>query len=163
LHFPLTYSWQGLIITSFAVWILVEVMCRKKLLHPSYAFLVMFPILFDVIADIFKLYTNVPHFAKALHFTNSAIFAVILLSSVYLIRKKISGFDYWLTWTTVVAVGAMYDLEEFWESIFLHTNRYVGGAAELTDITADCFGAIFMILVIWLIMKLRKKRLPENN
>lgn len=163
LNLSLTYSWPGLIITALAVWVLIEVMYRKRLLDPSFLFIAIIAILLDAGGDIFKLYTNVPHYAKFLHFTNSALFAVMLLVGIYHYHKRVSGLDYWRTWTTVVAVGAMYDLEEFWESMILHNNRYVGGAAELTDITADFFGVLTVILVVWLIMKFKTKQLSDDK
>lgn len=157
LHATLVYSWFGLVITAVAVWSSLEFANRQRPIRPLAWAIAFVPILLDAGGDILKFYATIPNYAWFLHYSSSGLFAVVLMLWTLQNRKKITGWDYWYAWTMVVSVGALYDLEEFWESTFLHNNRYLGGSVELIDITFDCLGALTAIIIVWAVLKVKKR------
>jgi uncharacterized membrane protein YjdF len=133
---------------------------QRQAHHPLAWFATFLAISLDAGGDIFKFYQNIPHYDKYVHFTNSAIFAGVLLLYLYFRenRHKLIGWDYWFAWASVMAFGGLYEMEEFWESVFLHNNRWGGGSDTMTDITSNCLGALTAILIGWIVMKIKKHR-----
>jgi uncharacterized membrane protein YjdF len=104
-----------------------------------------------------KLYQDIPHYDKYVHFAISAAGVAIILLLLARHEAKLNARDYLLALTSIISIGALYELEEFWESALLHTNRWGGGSDTLTDMTANLLGAALAVFIGWLIIHYRHR------
>jgi len=165
LHFTLVYTWLGLIVTVLGIWVLMETTHRKRAHHPASWFMALAAVGVDAGGDMLKFYQNVPHYDKYVHFAISAAGVAIILFLLARQDAALRGRDYLLALTSIVSLGALYELEEFWESALFHTNRWGGGPDTLTDITANIFGATLAVVAGFIIIHYRRRRAltPQNS
>jgi len=149
LRLTVVYTWFGLIITVLAIWLTMELTHRRRPHRPVAWFLALIAVAADAAGDIFKLYDIIPHYDKYMHFSISGVGVIVVTLMTWRYRPVLMARDYLLSLTSIVAVGALYELEEFWESAFFHTNRWGGGSDSMTDMTANMAGALLAFGIVW--------------
>jgi uncharacterized membrane protein YjdF len=161
LHFSLVYTWFGLIVTVLGIWALMELTNRKKSHHPVSWFLALTVVSADAGGDMLHFYEHIPHFDKYVHFSISAVGVIIVLLLIHRHAAQLHARDYLLAASAVIALGALYEMEEFWESVLLKSNRWGGGSDTLTDLTANVAGALLATAVGWCVARSMKQKVPR--
>jgi hypothetical protein len=173
LHFSLEFTWLGLLLTSGAVWLACE-MITKEFHHnelpprsQGLAFMgAAIPIYADALGDINRWYGAISHYDKYLHFLGGAAAAglVLLVIYTYAKRKKASftiseNWVAWISFLIATALGVLYEFEEYLEDYFTGSHRSGGGPDTAGDLLFDTFGAILVIVTVWLVWKAKKKKI----
>ncbi len=154
-HFTLVYTWFGLLVTMLMGWALLEITHRYRPHHPASWFLGLGIAMNDMGGDMFKLYATIPHYDKYVHFFVSAAVTVMMLLFVRQRGERVTIRASWLAGTTVVSLGALYDLEEYWESIIFHTNRWGGGTDTMLDLSANTAGVLLALASVAIALRKR--------
>jgi len=166
LHFTLDFSWLGLVLTAIAVWFILEFVkyiSQKKYHYNFPVFIFIIPtinILFDAFGDIFHLYSRINGYDKIMHFFGGAAacsLAFFILKGIFLRRdlflsNKFIGF---FSFLIANFLGILYELEEFFESLFLHNNRLGDRFDTPGDLFFNMMGALVGVLIVLIIQRAR--------
>ncbi len=137
LHFKLTFSWFGLMITAAVVWGIVEFLWRKlAALHATakgwLLFFILAALLIDLLGDVLGWYGAYLWYDQFAHFMGgaaAAIAAVVVLRATNIlpdvaIQPQLSfGAQLLITVSLVTLLGVFYELEEYAETVVLKNNR----------------------------------------
>ncbi|MEW6408167.1 MAG: hypothetical protein AB1465_05775 [Patescibacteria group bacterium] len=168
LKFTLEFSWLGLFLTALAVWLGLELLAyfsKKKYQYnfPVFIFLIpAFNILFDAIGDTFHWYSKFSWYDQAMHFSGGAAGAAVIffILRVIFLRQKIlsARFIAFIAFLISNFFGILYELEEYFESFFLHNNRLGGRFDTPNDLFFNMIGALVGVLLAILIVQMKKKK-----
>jgi len=167
LQFNTQFTWLGLIITAiFSLTLLEKVAHRYKqkkgrYLHWSVWIIVTIALGLDTAGDFFHLYANITWWDQLVHYTNGAIinFTLFAIINAFWIDKfkfsllftkgrlKLALF---LSTTSTVSLGTLYEMEECLEDVFFHTNRLGPGTDTANDLTMNVLGALTVVAVIYI-------------
>jgi hypothetical protein len=173
LKFTLEFSWLGLFVTALFVWLGLEFLAhfsRKRYQYnfPIFVFLIpTFNVLLDAIGDTFYLYSKFLWYDQLMHFLGGAAGAAIIffiLHEIFL-RRKINLSAKFIAFVAFLAsnfFGILYELEEYFESFFLHNNRLGDRFDTPDDLFFNMVGALIGILIILAIIKFGKKGFVKN-
>ncbi len=161
LHFPLDFSWLGLIITSLLVWITVELtiyLLKSPEQLPAILGLSLMLVFLDASGDIFRFYSQFGFYDRLLHFVAGAVIAYILF---VLIQKFFINFRFCRFFCALLIIGttnlfgALYEIEEYLEDVFVHHRplRLGDGPDTADDLLMNLLGSIFMISAIIILKK----------
>lgn len=163
LKFTLEFSWLGLFLTAGAVWLGLELLAhvaRKRYQYqfPVFIFLIpTFNILFDAFGDIFRWYSKFLWYDQLMHFLGGMAGVVIIffiLQGIFLRREILSaGFIAFIAFLISNFFGILYELEEYFESFFLHNNRLGDRFDTPNDLFFNMMGAVVGILIVLAIQK----------
>jgi len=168
LKFKLDFTWLGLILTAGLIWMLIEginyflkTRCRR-LFHPMTWFSAFFIISLDMLGDILHFYSTYGWYDRILHFTGSVATSIIILSVFIAVNSsgihKMGDFlIYYLTFTSIIALGVFYELEEYFEDYFTLSNRLGDGLDTMNDIFLEVLGVAAVISLVIIIKKIRKR------
>ena len=133
LHFEVKFTWLGLIITGGGVYGFLEFLNYYLKKHHQagihwVAFLLgLIPVVFDVAGDMFYFY-NYWWYDISAHFLGSAAAAGIIFAFFKILRR--TNFVNWylgtrifFAFTTAVALGVLFELEEFGEDLLTCYHR----------------------------------------
>ncbi len=177
LHYSLEFTWLGLVLTSGLVWLACELV-MKKFSHdemPSsvqgLAFLgAAAPVYADALADMNRWYGSISHFDKYLHFLGGVAAAglVILIVSTLAKRKKpeftvSNNWVAWISFLIALALGVLYEFEEYLEDVFTGSSRSGGSADTASDLLFDAIGAALVVVTVWLVWKSKKTRKKSSG
>lgn len=172
LHFSLEFTWLGLMLTSGAIWLACELIL-KSFTHnelpaksQGLAFVgAAIPTYADAIGDINRWYGAIPHYDKYLHFLGGAAAAGLVILIIYAYAKKkrpsftvSQNWVAWISFLIAVALGVLYEFEEYLEDYFTGSHRSGGSWDSVGDLIYDTLGAILVIVTVWLVWKSRKKK-----
>lgn len=168
-HLSLQFTWRGLLTTSIAVFIFLEIAGyfyhQKKgdFLHWIVWLLALISIGLDVIADIFHLYARFSWWDQTLHSFTSAVICFIVfivISAFWLDTFKFSllkgharlRLALFLAATSTMTIAALYEVEEYTEDLIFGTNRLGPGTDTANDLMFNGMGIIIMVIVLWFIL-----------
>jgi len=163
LHVPLDFSWFGLIITSGVAWIAIELLFGRlgdgRKLRIA-MLLSLMAVLLDAAGDVFRLYSRVIWYDKALHIIGGAVVAYL----VYLLVERAIGAlrpSTQMLFMVGVAnlLGAAYEIEEWLEDVWVHGKmlRLGDGPDTADDLLMNIVGAV-MVAGIIVVYESRKKK-----
>lgn len=167
LKFTLEFSWLGLFLTAGAVWFGLELLSyfAKKRYHlqfPAFIFLIpAFNVLLDAAGDTFFWYSKFLWYDQLMHFLGGAAGASVLffiLQGIFSRRKIILSKRFIALIAFLVSnfFGILYELEEYFESFFLHNNRLGDRFDTPNDLFWNMTGALIgVLLAVWIV---RRKR-----
>lgn len=157
LNVQVTYTTFGLLLTSTAVFLGIEIVHRLIQSHHPVGLQwwstlpVVASTLLDAGGDFFHWYSRFAWFDTALHFfgTFAATAFVWNIVSIFLKNKADHRILLWATCASGIALGAVYEIEEYLEDFVTASNRLGDGPDTGNDLTMDALGAVAFILVLW--------------
>lgn len=175
LSFNLEYTWLGLVITSSAAFIILEITARKykkikgHYLHWSVWLIVVFGLGLDAAGDFFHLYGQYYWWDRVVHFfvSAAACFTIFTVISAFWIDKfkfcllfksgkmHLASF---LALTTTISLSAIYEIEEYTEDLIFHTNRLGPGTDTADDLLLNVLGALSAIIFLQIYYRLTGDR-----
>ena len=169
-HNDLSYTWLGLAITTTAVVTAIEVFnhhlstFHQRELPWQVWMYALAALTVDVAGDITHWYTIYPWYDTLAHFIGGAMATLVIwhILSAYFhsIQLRLPlvihfGFAYAIT----LALGCLYEIEEFLEDVFTGSQRSGGNADTAIDLSMNTLGASLAITIIWYFL-LRRKTAP---
>lgn len=168
---PLTleFTWFGLILTASVAWGTVELISwrlRKvgaQSLWGGTLLLVLISQCTDAGGDIFRLYGTYSWYDQVAHIIGGAAVALIffnLLTSLHAAQRVKLGFKLrgWLAVMGSMAVGSLYEIEEYSEDIIRNAHRLGDAFDTANDLLCNTIGAgLLMLIIVW--VRNRKKLL----
>lgn len=156
LHFELTFSWFGLIVTAAVVWGIVEFLWRKlAALHATkkgwLLFFILASLLIDLLGDVLGWYGSFLWYDKFAHFMGgiSAAIAIVIVLRATTVLPDVSApspFSFGLQLLLVVSLvtffGVIYELEEYAETVILKNNRLGDMLDTPNDLLLNLLGSI---------------------
>ena len=175
LKFSLDFTWLGLLITAAVSWAAIEIVAKKyqqKKQHPlhwSIWTIVLIGLTLDAFGDFFHWYSQFNWWDQIVHFSVSAVicFTLFIIITAFWIdnfkfsllfkssRMKLSLF---LAATTTLSLGALYEIEEYLEDIFFHTNRLGPGVDTANDLFLNFLGMAAVIIGLTIYYLITHKR-----
>lgn len=138
-------------------------------LHWSVWIVVTIALGLDAAGDFFHLYANVTWWDQFVHYGVSAIinftlFAVI--NAFWIDKFKFSllfktgrlKLALFLSTTSTISLGALYEVEEYLEDFFFQTNRLGDGVDTANDLTMNILGAITIVVIVYIHYLITRKR-----
>lgn len=159
------FTWLGLVITSVFILILLEITAYRyyKLkghyLHYSIWIITAIALWLDAAGDFFHLYGTINWWDQAVHYGVSAIAAFSLFAVInafwidkfkYSLLLKEGKFKLalFLAATSTISLGALYEIEEYLEDIFFHTNRLGPGTDTANDLLMNSAGVLTTVIIL---------------
>lgn len=167
---PLTleFTWLGLVLTASVAWAGVEIISwrlRKSGARNLWAgtfFLVLLSQCTDAFGDILLLYGTYSWYDQVAHVVGGMalglVFAVTFIAAqaagVARFGKKSLGA---LAVACAMALGSLYELEEYLEDVLTGSNRLGTGMDTGNDMLMNTIGAIAVVLVVQLVAHRRTR------
>ncbi len=175
LQFNTQFTWLGLVITSVFILTLLEITACKyrqkkgHYLHWSIWIIVTIALSLDAAGDFFHLYEKIFWWDKAVHYSVSAIMAFtlfVVINAFWIDKFKYSlllkegrlKLALFLATASTVSMGALYEVEEYLEDIFFHTNRLGPGTDTANDLSLNILGAITTVIIVSVYYAITRKR-----
>lgn len=175
LQFNTQFTWLGLVITSCACLILLEITAYKykqkkgNYLHWSIWLIVAAGLSLDAFGDFFHLYSRYNWWDQFAHLFISVVvcFTLFIVISAFWIDKfkfsllmktgrlKLSLF---LAATSAMSLSALYEIEEYLEDIVFHTNRLGPGVDTANDLFCNLTGVLIAVGFVTVYYLITKKR-----
>lgn len=170
LHFTVDYTWFGLLITSLAVFLFLEIGNRilKTRLHASLHW-TAWPLSFGMVAcdafgDMLHLYGQLDWYDRVIHLLGGAAATVI----IYSIFTSVARAHEWrhphhlsLLFSLGLATtfGVLYEIEEYLEDWANLTNRLGDGPDTANDLLMNLLGSLAVVFIIGITRYARKRRI----
>ena len=176
LNYSPQFTWRGLLSTSIITFIILEVIAYlyykkkdNKSLHSSVWILTFIAIFLDFIADVFHFYARFDWWDQALHFTSSNLicFIIFVIISAFWLDKfqfklmhKLTRlrFAIYISSVSALALGALYEVEEYSEDLIYGTQRSGLGTDTANDLMFNFLGILVMSLSLWVILSRAKRK-----
>lgn len=158
LHFTLDFSWLGLMLTGGFIWAAIEISSRRLLLSvgqglPWVVYIVgLFGTSWDALGDIAHFYNQFDWYDQVAHFNGGMTPALIFFFIFTLLvrRGKLSIGPKLLAFFAVASanvLGILYEIEEYLEDVFFHTNRLGDGPDTANDLMLNLIGSVIAVLI----------------
>ena len=171
----LQFTWLGLIITAAAGWAIVEAVGlgyrrqKGRPLPASIWAIVFFGLAMDASGDILQLYGRFLWWDRAVHVSVSAIacFTLFLVVNAFwidgfrfamLMRRGRMKLSLLLAAAGTMALGAVYEIEEYTEDRLFGTNRLGPGVDTADDLFLNLVGVAAAVAIILIHFVLTRKR-----
>lgn len=166
-HFTLDFTWLGLMLTSALTLIIIEIIsyCSNKntsepLLGIVY-FMASVSVFLDAMSDIFHFYSRFWFTDNILHFLGGGCMALVFFSVIKAYinagKIKLGSFSH-IFFSICIAsfMGTIYEIEEYSESYFFHTDRLGDGFDTANDLFMNNLGAIIFCVIVYFYISRRK-------
>ena len=175
LQFNTQFTWLGLVITSISVLTLLEITAYKykqkkgHYLHYSIWIIVTTALSLDAAGDFFHLYGKINWWDQVVHYGVSAIMAFTLFAVInafwvdkfkysLLFKEGRLKLALFLAAASSISLGAIYEIEEYLEDVFFHTNRLGPGTDTANDLTMNVSGVLTMVIIISIHYMITRRR-----
>ncbi|MEK7640147.1 MAG: DUF2238 domain-containing protein [Patescibacteria group bacterium] len=165
---PLTleFTWFGLILTASVAWGAVELISLRlrkvgaQSLWGGTLLLVLISQCTDAGGDIFRLYSAYNWYDQVAHVVGGAAVALIffnLLTSLHIAQRIQLGVKFrgWLAVMGSMAIGSLYELEEYGEDVIFGSHRLGDAFDTANDMLMNTLGALLLILII---VRIRRRK-----
>lgn len=166
LQFNLQFTWLGLIITATFAFALLEFTAHKykqkkgHYLHWSIWIIITAALSLDSFGDFFHLYGKIVWWDQAVHYFVNAIIAFtlfVVINAFWIDKFKYSlllktgrlKLSLFLAATSTISLGALYEVEEYLEDLFFHTNRLGPGTDTANDLALNILGVLTTVIFIY--------------
>ena len=173
-HFKIHFSWLTLASLTLIGWLTWEIISHylKKqggysLINPI-AFLCLSAIYVDALGNVYQWYTDIGWYDRLAHLIGGGAaggiaFAILwALNSSGKIRLSTKAIGIFAL-SMAAALGALYEIEEYFEDRFLGSHRLGDGPDVADDLFLDIVGALVVILIIILCLRLFRKKKSKAN
>lgn len=175
LQFSLEYTWLGLVITSAAVFIVLEITALKykkikgHYLHWSVWVITVAGLALDAAGDFFHLYGKYSWWDQFVHIFVSGMvcfYLFIIISAFWLDKFKFSllfktgrlDLALFMAATSTMTLSAFYEIEEYAEDFLFHTSRLGPGADTANDLLCNLAGVLAAVFFVLIYYSLTRKR-----
>ena len=175
LQFNTQFTWLGLVITSIFILTLLEITAYKyrqkkgHYLHWSIWIIVTTALSLDAAGDFFHLYGNISWWDQVVHYSVSVIMAFTLFAVInafwidkfkysLLLKEGRLKLALFLSATSTISLGALYEVEEYLEDVLFHTNRLGPGTDTANDLSLNILGALTTVFVVYVYYLITHKR-----
>lgn len=175
LQFNTQFTWLGLVITSISILTLLEITAHKyrqkkgHYLHWSIWIIITTALGLDAAGDFFHLYGKISWWDQGVHYAVSAIMTFTLFAVInafwidkfkysLLLKEGRLKLALFLATASTISLGALYEVEEYLEDVFFHTNRLGPGVDTANDLTLNILGAITTVIIISVYYLITHKR-----
>lgn len=159
LHFQLDFTWFGLVITCFSVWLSLEIIsliCKHFCQKPLSGLVMLIAaggIYIDAFGDILHFYSRFGWYDKLAHLIGGTATAVVILAIVWSFCqcKKIKVGFFGQSFIVVAGaslLGALYEIEEYLEDYFTGSHRLGDGPDTANDMLMNLIGACAIIVIV---------------
>lgn len=169
LNYEVVYTWPGLVLTSGATLLVIELVNRALKQRgvqslPWFVWGLAFAsILVDTLGDIAGYYASIPGYDKGAHFLGGVTATVVLLSIILpLLERRMSlpaptvhGLSLMLAYAFTALAGTYYEIEEYVEDLFTGSHRSGGSSDTAADILMNTLGSTLVIVVIYVSHRVR--------
>ena len=161
---PLTleFTWFGLILTAGFAWGALEFISWRlrrvgaQSLWGGTFLLALVSQCADAFGDIFRLYGTYSWYDQVAHALGGAAVALVFftlftsLSNQKLIQLGLK-FRGWLAVMGAMAMGSLYEIEEYSEDVIRHAHRLGDAFDTANDMLCNTLGALLLVLtIVWL-------------
>ncbi|PJE58369.1 MAG: hypothetical protein COU81_01120 [Candidatus Portnoybacteria bacterium CG10_big_fil_rev_8_21_14_0_10_36_7] len=158
LHFPLSFTWAGLILTLSVAWLGIEIISfissklTTRSLNNSAMIAITISLYFDAIGDINLYYQNIASYDQWAHFIGGAAATMVAYSFIknLSLSSKISlpkiGIYLFSIFTTT-CLGSIYEIEEYLEDYFTGSHRLGDGPDTANDLLLSLTGAVMIMII----------------
>lgn len=160
LQYSVYFTWRGLVVTSVVCWLIIEIFSfiLKRKYHTAlsgWIYLAVAVTLYvDALGDLFGWYGAYAWYDQVAHFNGGFWLALIIWEVLRQFRTKLSFHGHlFFCWTTVLALGSLYEIEEYSEDLIFHSSRLGDAFDTVNDILMNGSGALLMLFIIWLIYR----------
>ncbi len=166
--FPLSleFTWLGLVLTASLAWLALEVISwrlRKVGAGNLWGWTFLAALLSqctDAFGDILRLYGTYGWYDQVAHIVGGAVVALVFYNIFYNLQghgslRLTKGWMYTFSIFSSMAIGSLYELEEYGEDVLFHSNRLGSAFDTGNDMLMNTIGAIVLVLSIVLA---RRKR-----
>lgn len=165
----LDFTWRGLVVTLLAVWAFMEATSwwlNKKRGGPIHAIVFLLPFLsifVDALGDIHHWYVTYSWYDQVAHFTGGGSTVVLFWNIMLrLVREDARERQPWIVYQLAlgyaVAVGMLYEFEEYTEDVIFKSNRLGDGPDTVNDLLLNFLGAIVYLTLVALIRRCIHKK-----
>ncbi len=175
LQFNTQFTWLGLVITSCACLILLEITAYKykkikgHYLHWSIWLIVAAGLSLDAFGDFFHLYGRYSWWDQFAHSFISAVICFtlfIVISAFWIDKFKFSllmktgrlKLSLLLAATSAMSLSALYEIEEYVEDVIFHTNRLGPGTDTANDLVCNLTGILITVAFVTIYYLITHKR-----
>ncbi len=161
-NFSLDFSWLGLVITTGAIWLVLELAGDL----PGYIWIIaLVGVFLDAASDIFNLYSRFSYWDRLVHFMGGVLAARVLLYFALRLEEKgeLKLGNKFLLPAVILGVcflGFLYEYEEFLiDKLYFGYPKALGdGVDTVDDIFMNLVGAAAVSVYYYLNQTLRWKR-----
>jgi hypothetical protein len=171
----LQFTWLGLLITAIFVFCLLEYIGYKykkekgHLLHWSIWLVAAAGLSVDAAGDFFFLYGRYDWWDQFVHFficASLCFFLYAIINAFWIDKFSYSllfksgrlKLSLLLSATSTMSLAALYEIEEYAEDVFFHTNRLGPGYDTTNDLFLGLLGILTTSLFIYLYFVMTRKR-----
>lgn len=176
LHNPLTFTWNGLTLTSVPVWAGLEIILffTKKWASQINFGIVMIGatagVYADAIGDMYLLYDKIHNYDKIMHFLGGGVICGWIVFEILRnledngkIRLGIIGVGFF-AWMTTAFFGVLYELSEYFEDVFTGVHIRLGdGPDTTTDLMHNELGSLLIISILVIYFYARSVKIRRAN
>ncbi len=174
LHFTLDFSWLGLVLTSGFVWGAIEIISfrLKKSTGKPLSWLVylggFLSVSLDALGDVAHWYSEFEWYDQLGHASGGGMAALLSFFVFWQLKeagkisigKKLAGF---MGIVTAMALGVLYEMEEYIEDIFSGGNRLGSGIDTANDMMWNTIGALIVVIIAVKIINASHSEQEEHN
>ena len=175
LEFNTQYTWLGLVITSAAAFILLEIVAhhyqkiKNHRLHWIIWIITVVALGLDAFGDFFHLYGRFSWWDQVVHYGVSVIASFVLfsiISAFWIDKFKFSllfksgrlKLALLLSSSITMSLSALYEIEEYLEDLIFHTNRLGPGTDTANDLSFNLLGVLTTVVFITVYYLITHKR-----
>lgn len=169
LPITLEFTWLGLIITATGAWLALEIISRwlrnrgAQSLWAGTFIVVLISQCTDAFGDIFRLYGTYAWYDQVAHLVGGSALALVFFNTFYHLEKagRVKfplGLHSLVSVFGAMAIGSLYELEEYSEDVIFGSNRMGNAFDTGNDMLMNTLGACLMVLVVWQVVKARRRQ-----
>ena len=169
IHFSLSYTWLGLLITITVIWAVIELVQSRLVAWGSEGLswtvwaLSLISICIDAGGDIMHWYDAFDWYDRVAHSIGGFVTVFIIWNIVRAIinakRIQLPAFlTPFLAYCITLSLGCIYEIEEYLEDVFTGSHRSGGSIDTADDLLMNFLGAGVAFACIWYVTVYRKRR-----
>ena len=168
LDFTLDFSWLGIMLTASFIWGAIEITSYRinKSTGQPFPWLVyligLIGTTWDALGDVAHFYSRYEWYDQVAHALGAAAAALVIFFALWRLKeagKLVIGDKLLATFSFCSAafLSVLYEVEEYLEDVFFHTNRLGNGVDTANDLLWNTVGSIIIVFTALYIMKRLKK------
>ncbi len=166
LPLSLEFTWLGLVLTASLAWLALEVISwrlRKAGAGNLWGWTFLAALLSqctDAFGDILRLYGTYGWYDQVAHIVGGAVVALVFYNIFYNMQgygslRLAKGWMYTLSIFSAMAIGSLYELEEYGEDVLFHSNRLGSAFDTGNDMLMNTIGAVVLMVCVALARRRR--------
>ena len=170
LKIPLHFPWMILFVSTLAIWIFWETICRPFFYFPGLmGGIFAFQLYADILGNTFKLYAKFIRYDEFTHFTGGLTFGVLMILILSYLNKK----KQWkltpnplifFSVSLALSLGVLYEFWEYFAQSVLGYQQLIGGIGDIIDdLFFDLISAAIAASLLVFLLKKKGYFLPPHQ